>query len=217
MYRVNLLPPKLQREGTLDVRRLLLVGLTTLLAASLVGGYGVFILTFWSAKSELAATEQQIAALAPAVARVQAMKTERKDLEEALQEYDSILSKQQMWSDILLDFSHITPIDVWLTSLEIVYKGTEPAKGASGAQSAPAQAKAQSGGSQSSGQVSVDQLQSKPNTMLLKGYSRTVPSIGIFVNNLHQYPYFLDVQLNRILRDPQGNQFEITATLKGDQ
>lgn len=209
MYRVNLLPPKLQREGTLDVRRLLLVGLTTLLAASLVGGYGAFILIFWSAKNELAATKQQIAALAPAVARVQAMRAERKNLEEALEEYRSILEKQQMWSDILLDFSHITPIDLWLTSLEITHKATTAAKGA--------QAQAQSGGTQSSGQVSVDQMQSKPNTMLLKGYSRTVPSIGVFVNNLHQYPFFQDVQFNRILRDNQGNLFEITATLKGDQ
>ncbi len=77
-YKVNLLPSKLRREGLVDVRRLIIISVTTLVIAAILGGYGTFLFLFFNQKSELDNTRQQLASLTPIANRVQEMRKERK-------------------------------------------------------------------------------------------------------------------------------------------
>lgn len=214
MYKVNLLPPKLQREGIIDTRRLALIAGTMLLAAAFLGGYAAFLINFFLLKSELATTRQQLASLTPVVSRVEKVKNERKQLEDALKEYHSILEKRLVCSDLLFDLNNFTPIDVWLTELEISFKPETKAE-----KTTPAPETSSAPGRSKTAMASTPALKepegyARPNQVTLKGFSRTVPSVGVFMYNLYQLPWFQEIKLHRLSTEKDGVKFEITASLK---
>ncbi len=192
-YKVNLLPPKLRREGIIDVRRLIMISLTTLLVAAILVGYGIFLLLFFNQKSELETTRQQLASLTPIVNRVQEIKKERKELEAALQEYTILLQKQIIWSDLFFALNNVTPDDLWLTELETAFSQEEQKSGPEGGK---------------------PEVLARPDIMNFKGLSCSVPSIGLFMNNLSQLPYFKEVKLVKLNKENEGISFQITTLLK---
>lgn len=236
MYKVNLLPPKLQREGIIDTRRLALIAGTMLLAAAFLGGYAAFLINFFLLKSELATTRQQLASLTPVVSRVEKVKNERKQLEDALKEYHSILEKRLVCSDLLFDLNNFTPIDLWLTELEMAARPEEgktpaaapktggsspapPSAAAADNKTAPAPGATSAPGSSKTAGASTPAPKepegyARPNQVTLKGFSRTVPSVGVFMYNLYQLPWFQEVKLRSLSAEKDGVKFEITASLK---
>lgn len=200
-YKVNFLPPRLQQEGLIDFRRLILLGGTTLFVAVVVGAYGAFLIHYFSMKNELAAAKQQFGSLAPLVARVEAVVQERKELEAAIAEFDLITTKQAAWSNtlfsLLSDLPGITPMDVWLTSMDVLNKGASAATAETAGQ----------------GQNGAD-IYMRADTIVLKGSSATVPSIGVLIKNLNGLPHFSEVKLDRISSENTEIKFEITATIR---
>jgi type IV pilus assembly protein PilN len=182
-YKVNLLPSKLRREGLVDVRRLIIISVTTLVIAAILGGYGTFLFLFFNQKSELDNTRQQLASLTPIANRVQEMRKERKEMEATLQAYSSLLKKQIIWSDLFYDLNKITPVDLWLVEVEI-----SPPK--------------------------EEQKDNQAKIINLKGFSLTVPSIGLFMNNLSQLSYFKEVKLVKLNKESGGISFQITTLLR---
>lgn len=77
LYKVNMLPAKLQREGLIDVKRLVLISAATLFLALTLGGYGAFLINYTFMKNDLKDTTAQLEALAPLVSRVEQMRQER--------------------------------------------------------------------------------------------------------------------------------------------
>ena len=73
MYRVNLLPPKLQREELVDVRRLLLTSVAAVLILAIVGVGVVFMIAFNNVKQEINYANQQLAVMQPTVDMVQSL------------------------------------------------------------------------------------------------------------------------------------------------
>lgn len=211
-YKVNLLPPKLQREEIVDVRRLLIITGVTLLIAVILGSYGVFIISFYNAKNELSAAKAQLATLNPVAARVEKMRAERVQLEQTIDEYNLILKSQKQWSDLLGDINRIMPVDLWLVGLEITY--TQPEQKAAG-QGSQTGAPAQKQVSGNSGAAKQPEAVPRPNAVIFKGSSRTVASIGVFINGLTRLPCFQEVRLDKVGEGTDGIQFEITAFLKG--
>ena len=216
-YKVNLLPTELQREGLIDVRRLVVISAVTLFLALTLGGYGAFLINYTLMKNDLKDTGAQLTALTPLVSRVEQIRKERTGLEAALKEYAEILQKQKAWSVMLYDLSGITPIDLWLVELEILNKAVDPNTQPPGAAAkAPAsnpQTKAKDPGEQEKKEPAG---LPRPNTITFKGYSRTVSSIGVFINNLNYLPYFNEVKLDKISTDNEGIRFEVTATVKDE-
>ena len=102
LYKVNMLPAKLQREGLIDVKRLVLISAATLFLALTLGGYGAFLINYTFMKNDLKDTTAQLEALAPLVSRVEQMRQERIGLEAALEEYAEILQNQKTWSVLLM-------------------------------------------------------------------------------------------------------------------
>lgn len=200
-YKVNLLPPGLQREGIVDVHRLIRLIALTLSLAFLLGGYAYFLFSFWSTKNELAAVRQELTALQPVISRVEDVREKRIIAEATYQEYSALLERHQTWagllSDLLHDFNNVAPVDLWLLELEIY-----PDPEASGEESE---------GKEDRGRP--DQF-ARANCIRIKGSSRTVSSVGVFIKNLNRLPYLRNVALKKIAAADDALNFEITAGLK---
>ncbi len=209
-YKVNLLPPQLQREGIIDFRRLIHIGGATLLLAVIIGGYGIFLISYMSMKNELISNKQQLASLSPLVARVEGIVKERKELEAALEEYNVILEKHVVWSKRLYDLGDIAPVDLWLTDIDISSK--TPAVREQNSSAKPDAAP------KADAQQKEADMYSRPYTISCRGISQTVPSIGVFIRNLTMLPYFAEVKLVKIESDNQGaKKFEISAKVKDEK
>lgn len=230
-YRVNLLPLRLQREGKAGLRRLALAGGATLLLGLILGSYGVFLTALHYTENSLAETKQQLSSLAPLVARVEDTVRERKALEEALAEYHIIMKNRLTWHALLSDLSEAAPVDLWLTELEInsFEPGGPPEGTGRPASPAPEESKAARVFKSKTGRIEAENSQageqeqrvtdvlSAPNMVILKGCSRSVPSVGRFIYNLDRLPYFREVKLKKITSEGGSFSFEINAPLKDDR
>ena len=212
IYKVNFLPPNLQREGNIDLRRLFLIGGVTLLVTSLVIGYGFCIINYFVMKNQLKETQLRLNNLAPIIAKVNKITSERKELEKSINRYNFLLRKQICWSDMFNDFNKVCPVDLWLNNVELNYKpDLKETVGSSPVLTEKEESKRFS-------QAGTGQLADikRPNQIVINGASLTMSSIGVFINNLYQLPYFKEVKLIKASRDSEGITFQITALLEGD-
>ncbi|HAA89358.1 MAG: Fimbrial assembly family protein [Thermoanaerobacterales bacterium 50_218] len=210
MYKVNLLPPKLQREGIIDVRRLLLVAGVTVAVVSLLGAYGIFLGSFFALKEELAATKEQLRVLEPTVARAKKVINERKNLESALNEYTSIMEKKRSYYDLLFDLAMVTPVDLWLTDLEV---GTQSSDESSKS-SDKSTGKSDKASGKTTSEESAGSSSQGPNTVSFKGFSRTLASIGVYMSKLYDSGHFEEIKLKKAVEEEAGIKFELVARLK---
>ena len=188
-YKVNLLPQQLQREGTLDIRRLAVIIGSALPAAAALACYIIFLINFAALKNDLAETRAQLSFLAPAVSQVEEMIRERAELEAAVGEFDGIISNHLTWAGLMNDLDIIAPVDLWLTGLEVSNK--------------PAGNEAEEA-----------DPYARPNLVCCRGIARTLPSVGIFIRNLSGLPYFEEIKLVRANAVSEGIEFEIIARVK---
>lgn len=226
MYKINLLPVELQRELSIDVKGLIKRVTATVFVIILLASYGVFLYMGYLTKREIADTERYLKQITPAVKKVEAMKAQRVKDEESAKIYKELLSARLTRFPLLEDLNFNMPFDMWLENVEMSYvapkdggksgQNGQPAAETSGGATqgqpaAPPQAQTQ-GASGKNGLVSTP----LPNTLVLVGYARSVPSIGFFVNNLYRMPYFSDVVLNEFKWEQQkgGYKFKLTAALK---
>lgn len=174
MYKVNLLPPHLQREGLVDTRRLLKVGGVVLLSGIVVLGYGSFLLNYLLVKSKLVGTQQELQRLGATAAQAEVIYRERLRLEGALKEYDALSQARRNWNSILKDLGRLCPSDLWLVELE----AAPPAKENEAAE--------------------LQGLPAYPDKMAIKGISRSFASIGVFERKLWESGYFQEVRLVKV-------------------
>ena len=235
MYKVNLLPTELQRDISIDFRKLVKRLSVSLLAITLLASYSAFLYSFYSNRKDIARTERYLNELRVTVTKVEDIKKQRQNNEQSVQTLRELLSKRLSWSPLLEDLNCNLPVDMWLESFDLSFTDLQTSTGAAGqspgqpkalAPQAQAQSKpAQTGnGASSDGQAPAAGQKGPlppasltvPNTLTLEGYSRTVPSIGIFVNNLNRMPYFNRVTLNEISEDKKYGaiRFKVTAMLK---
>lgn len=226
MYKINLLPVELQRDLSIDVKGLIKRVTATVFVILLLASYGAFLYMGYLTKREIADTERYIKQITPAVKKVEAMKAQRIKDEESAKVYKELLSARLTRFPLLEDLNFNMPVDMWLENVDMSYvapkdggksgqNGQTPAETSGGATqgqpAAPPQAQTQ-GASGKNGLVSTP----LPNTLVLVGYARSVPSIGFFVNNLYRMPYFSEVVLNEYQWEQQkgGYKFKLTAALK---
>jgi Tfp pilus assembly protein PilN len=223
IYKVNLLPPKLQREELVDVRRLSLIIAVMLLIVVVLGTTGFFILSYLTMRNDIAAATQELASLQPTVAYVENLHQQRVAMQSTAADYKALLQKNITWSSLLSELDDIAPADVWLVELDIVntqLPGTQAGKAApsgAAASSAPSATPTaapgaattptpRAGASVGGGSGQAAAPMPPPNTVTIKGYSLSVTAIGIFEKNLNQLPYFKNVVLKSIgSQDAGGN------------
>lgn len=203
--KVNLLPPELQREGVIDFKRLVKVSVITVLIMFVLGGYAAFLIKSAVTRSELDSSRQELERLQVIVAKVEALKKERQRNEMVAEGLHKLISERGIWSNKLDDLNYSLPVDMWLTEFNLL-KAQVPGE--------PSKVAAKPAGQQA---VAGQQPSSipKPDTLVLKGVSRSVPSIGVFIYYLNQLPYFSKVTLNEIKESDNGlMSYMITLTLK---
>ena len=117
---------------------------------------------------------------------------------------------------MLEDLSYNMPADLWLENINMSYVAPEQAT--ANAPSGAVHEQTDQPLSQRQAPVTLEVVSPpEPNTLVLIGYSRSVQSVGIFMNNLYGMPYFSSVVLNELhTNENSGNvKFKLTAQLKG--
>ncbi|MDD3653353.1 MAG: PilN domain-containing protein [Desulfotomaculaceae bacterium] len=239
MYKINLLPPELQRDISIDIKKLVKRVSVSLVVISVLAGYGAFLYSYVETQKEIAQTEKYLNELQLAVRIVEDLKKQRQDNEQTIKKFTEMIDQRLTWSYVLDDFSRNLPVDVWLERLELSYNETQAAAGTGqvtgqpnpnpqsqssqpqtqGQTGAQAGATATKGGQASpTGQQGQSQASAPPvpNTLTIEGYSHTVPSIGVFINNLNKMPYFTKITLNELAEDEKtlAIKFKLTAAIK---
>ncbi|MGD0152181.1 MAG: PilN domain-containing protein [Thermacetogeniaceae bacterium] len=206
MYKVNLLPPNLQREELIDMRRLLILAVSVTLTMLVLGAAIFFVVNYFDMRQEIASETSQLASLQPSVNYVQTLQGQTKMMQGIVTGYKVLLNRQVTWSSLLYELDDIAPTDLWLVELDLT-NASQPKTGtATPAGKVPAASIAQNN----------TEPVPFPDTVTVKGMALSVPSVGIFVQNMRQLPYFKDVVIKTITAQTGGNSFEITAYVKDE-
>ncbi len=236
MYRVNLLPPNLQHEELVDVRRLLLISVIVVLVLAVLGTGVSFVISDIDVHQEIASAGQQLAGLQPTVAMVQDMQSQTRMMLSVEADYKGLLNRQMTWSSLIYKLNDIAPTDLWLVELDMTNADLSKVPAANQVATVSPAAPVTAGAPGANGNAAAkgnaqngSEPVPYPNIVTIKGVSGSVTSIGIFDQKLNQLPYFKNVVIKTITsqaagsqaNNPQGastqaegNSFEIDAYLK---
>ncbi len=201
MYKVNLLPLNLQREELIDIRRLLILAVSVTITMLILGVAIFFVVNYFNMRQEIDSETRQLESLQPSVNYVQSLQNQTNTMQAAVTDYKALMNRQITWSSLLYELDDIAPTDLWLVELDLA-NANQPKVGSTAA----------------AGQTTATPAAQKnaapepyPNTLTVKGTALSVPSIGIFVQNMRQLPYFKDAVIKTITAQSEGNSFEITV------
>ncbi|MGI6491784.1 MAG: PilN domain-containing protein [Pelotomaculum sp.] len=216
MYKINLLPVELQKDLSIDVKGLVKRVSIAMTVILMFFGYGAFLFMGYLTQKEINDTERYLSQISSSVNIIEDIKAQRIKNEESTKRFKELLNTRLARSPMLVDLSYNMPVDLWLENIDLSY--VAPEQTAANASSGAAQE--QTAQPQPQGQAPASKQEAvsapAPNTFVLIGYSRSVSSIGVFMNNLYGMPYFSSVVLNELNTDEKsGNvKFKLTAQLK---
>jgi len=232
MYKVNVLPLELHRNINLDVKKLIKTMTVYTITTILLVAYGTFIFSYYSTRKEVAETEKELVQLQDTVNKVEKIKKQRQNDELAVQNFKALVDNRKTWSHMLEELNSSLPVDIWLESIDLSFAGPQTVAGING--QTVGKPKIQAKGMQAQAQTRVNRADAgaesgvesdpkglsqlvlpHPNVLSVEGYSRTVPSVGILVNNLGKMPYLKNIMLNEIREDERhaAVKFKITAMI----
>ncbi|NPV26191.1 MAG: hypothetical protein HPY81_01780 [Firmicutes bacterium] len=133
MPRINLLPERLRGVYEYDwrrsLRRFLLV---TVVLIFLVGAGGFCV---WAGRQVLDQTAQlnavnaRLQALAPTLAKIEALEKDRVQTEEKVTFFQKLMDNRQVWPKVLTEVKTKMPREIWLTEIALNDKGVLEIKG----------------------------------------------------------------------------------------
>lgn len=209
MYKVNLLPPELVATEPGGSRRSPLYNLLIFCAGGLCLLYVVFLLYLFFSQLQVQQKQKALAAFEPQIQRVESLQRQSQLLRSRAMVWEGILKERREYYPLLVDLQRVLPVDMWLTRIEL---GAQP-QAASGLPAAPAQPQAP-GGTSPPLQPAVPPA---PNRLVIEGGTRSLPSVGVYINNLCRLPYFQKVTLREVTTVGQDHvtTFTIEAVLGG--
>lgn len=235
MYNINLLPPELQKEASIDMGKLKKMLLVMAVGLILFGGYGSFLLSMHFRNSELEEIESRIVVLEPKAAKIDEYIKLQKQNTARINDLERLLHRRMSFYQILRDINNNLPVDIYLTKLEADYL-EKPAPGGfasarkpavqeinkPGEQKTPAQASGTPGqnpqpsqenqgnnppaGAPKSPPPQPDTAKPVPNRIMLEGLAQSSASVGVLVNNLTNMPYFRYIKLESVDEDSEYPQ-----------
>ncbi|GAB6275240.1 MAG: hypothetical protein STSR0004_21050 [Peptococcaceae bacterium] len=212
MHRVNLLPPELLPVSYIQGRRLFIIAGLTLLFGALLIGSGIFFLQVSSMKSEINANQAKLAALEAKVKYVTGLQMQRHNMESKTADLEILLQQKKKHIPLLDELAENIPVDVWLTGISIQESNSLQQTGTA---PSPASATTSSSKTPPRSAPALGRLEISETSLVIKGVSRSVPSIGVYVRKLLELPYFNEVYLDEF--NEQGDEtmaFTITCSLK---
>ncbi|KFD40681.1 hypothetical protein DK28_0201795 [Peptococcaceae bacterium SCADC1_2_3] len=199
MHRLNLLPPELLPVSYIQGRRLFIIAGLTLLFGALLIGSGIFFLQVSSMKAEINANQVKLAALEAKVKEVTELQTQRQNMERKTADLEILLQQKKKHIPLLDELAENIPVDVWLTGISIQESKSSQQTGTAPSPAAPA----------------AGRLVISGTSLVIKGVSRSVSSIGVYVRKLLELPYFSEVYLDEFKeQDDETIAFTITCSLK---
>ncbi|MDH7577813.1 MAG: PilN domain-containing protein [Bacillota bacterium] len=179
MYKMNLLPPELTPRPPLERKKLpLLMGTALLFGLVLCTGLWFFS-QMYVMKLEIQALKAEALPLRQLAAKVSLLQQERKETEQAAKALNNLLAGAQSWSPLLRRIEACIPVDVWLTNIEITHEK----------KALPSASRAGNIETQAIKVREEEAAPLHPNTLIIKGKSRSFSSIGVFVRKLLELPF----------------------------
>jgi Tfp pilus assembly protein PilN len=193
------LPPELLPVSYIQGRRLFIIAGLTLLFGALLIGSGIFFLQVSSMKAEINANQVKLAALEAKVKDVTGLQTQRQNMERKTADLEILLQQKKKHIPLLDELAENIPVDVWLTGISIQESKSSQQTGTAPSPAAPA----------------AGRLVISGTSLVIKGVSRSVSSIGVYVRKLLELPYFSEVYLDEFKeQDDETMAFTITCSLK---
>jgi Tfp pilus assembly protein PilN len=193
------LPPELLPVSYIQGRRLFIIAGLTLLFGALLIGSGIFFLQVSSMKAEINANQVKLAALEAKVKEVTELQTQRQNMERKTADLEILLQQKKKYIPLLDELAENIPVDVWLTGISIQESKSSQQTGTAPSPAAPA----------------AGRLVISGTSLVIKGVSRSVSSIGVYVRKLLELPYFSEVYLDEFKeQDDETIAFTITCSLK---
>ncbi|ACA59488.1 PilN domain-containing protein [Candidatus Desulforudis audaxviator] len=212
MYKINLLPPELQKDVSVDMGRLKKLLVLAAVFVVLVGSYGSFLWQYHARNAELAQLRAQVALVKPIAEQVDALAARSAENEKRSAELETLLLGQIRWTRLLNDINYNLPADVFLGVIRAGRVEDVPVLGGFASPSGLKADKTAAGKAEPQGLV-------LPNVITIQGVAQSTASIGVLINNLYSLPYFELVQLKyleeEVLTFHGHKLFEVDAYLKG--
>ncbi|AQS58482.1 PilN domain-containing protein [Desulforamulus ferrireducens] len=215
MYKVNLLPPELMGwQKKVDKRQLIIITLGCLLSGLIILIYGKFLYDTYHLREQIQTMERELTQYQTEVANAKKLAAQRAEHEKAIEELQKIIKLKRVWGSTLDDINLNMPVDVWLTSLQIVHDKTKLPPNAETPQAATDEAGEDAPPVTESDEQTI--IPNSPNVIIIEGKSGTTPSIGVFQKKLNELKYFSSVQLESMEVSNEDGTFKfiINAVLK---
>ncbi|RPF49229.1 type IV pilus assembly protein PilN [Thermodesulfitimonas autotrophica] len=209
MYKVNLLPPELVATEPGVSRRSPLYNLLVFCVGGLCLLYVAFLLYLFFSQLQVQQKQKALAALEPQIQQVERLQQQSQALRDRAMVWEGILKERREYYPLLVDLQRVLPVDMWLTRIEL---GAQP-QAPGGLPAAPAQPQA-SGGAPPPLQPAIPPA---PNRLVIEGGTRSLSSVGVYINNLCRLPYLQKVTLREVTTVGQDHvtTFTIEAVLGG--
>jgi len=162
-------------------------------------------------KSEINANQVKLAALEAKVKYVTGLQMQRHNMESKTADLEILLQQKKKHIPLLDELAENIPVDVWLTGISI-----QESKSSQQTGTAPSPASATTSSSKTPPVAPAPgRLEISGTSLVIKGVSRSVSSIGVYVRKLLELPYFSEVYLDEFKeQDDETMAFTITCFLK---
>jgi type IV pilus assembly protein PilN len=205
------LPPELLPVSYIQGRRLFIIAGLTLLFGALLIGSGIFFLQVSSMKAEINANQVKLAALEAKVKDVTGLQTQRQNMERKTADLEILLQQKKKYIPLLDELAENIPVDAWLTGISIQGSKSSQQTGTASYQASEATSSSKT----SPAAPAPGRLVISGTSLVIKGVSRSVSSIGVYVRKLLELPYFSEVYLDEFKeQDDETMAFTITCSLK---
>ncbi len=224
MYNINLLPPELQKDASIDkgkLKKMLAIAGACLFVLVFYGG---FLMSVYRLGGEIEEVKKEIAILEPQAKKFDQLLQERQQISKKADAMEKILITRVGIYTILNDINNNLPVDITITGLTFEYVEKAPDGGYASVENAspkdsanaatpPAKSPAPAG--KAKPQQPAKGAENPPNLITIQGLAQSQSSVGVLINNLSKQPYVKVVKLTSVaeLNFTQVSNFTVQAYL----
>ncbi|RJQ30620.1 MAG: hypothetical protein C4589_02825 [Peptococcaceae bacterium] len=208
-YKVNLLPSELEHRMGVSTRRLIVTATVTVVISLMLAAYAFFLVQAQLSRSELAVVQQRLTVASVRAKEANSLKQRRQQADASYKVKEELVDGRLVWAGMFDDINVNVPVDLWLTSMKVYPEGKTEEPGKNSGKPEPPK-----GGQPDKTAVVAP---ARPSKVVIEGAAWTVPSIGVFLNNVVSLPYFNDATLEEFHFDEElmATVFSISVSVKG--
>lgn len=223
LYNINLLPPELQKDASIDTgklkKMLAIAGVCLIVLVS----YGGFVLSIYSLGGKIEDVKREIAVLEPQAKKFDQFLQERQQISKKAEAMEKLLVTRVGIFPILNDLNHNLPVDVTITSVSFGYAEKAPDGGYASVENISPKDKPQAEtpvakspapaakAKPPQGQQPNKGAEPPPNLITIQGLAQSQSSVGVLINSLKNLPYVKMVRLTSVIESKYGQISDFTV------